>query len=72
MSKRRVEVIIIAELHTSSFKNIMGHVIPVVRSHIPKDIKKILNFSEGKGLPDSVPDLYNNLYKPNTGFIHMY
>jgi hypothetical protein len=73
MNKRSVEVILIAELHSLSFKKIMKEsVIPIIRSVIPKNIKNILNFTEGKGLPDSVPDLFNDIYAPKTGFIHMY
>jgi hypothetical protein len=68
----KVQVIILPESHTEEGQTILHTFIPVVKEILPKDIKAILNFTEGKGTPGAVPEFYKALYAPDESFIHMY
>jgi len=68
----KVQVVIVPEYHTEEGKSILKLFIPIIKKIVPKDLKTILNFSEGKGIPDAVPEFYKELYAPSEGFVHMY
>ena len=68
----KVQVIILPESHTEEGQALLHEFIPVIKEIVPKDIKSILNFTEGKGIPGAIPEFYKTLYAPHANFIHMY
>ena len=67
-----VQVIIIPEVHIETGEDLIASFIPYIKQTIPTDITKILNFSEGKGVPGIPLSFFPKLYYPKTDFIHMY
>jgi hypothetical protein len=68
---RKVEVIIIPELHNPAFLEILKQLIPELKTHVPRDYSKILNFVEGEGVEGKKPGFFNAMYGSEK-FIQMF
>ena len=72
---RKVDVTLIPEFHNLAGREIVKFMIPYVKAGViakQPDIKRILNASEGKGVPQADMWLFNTLYEPEKGFIHIH
>lgn len=68
---RRLEVIIIPELHNPTFTELIKKLIPELKIHVPRDYSRILNFVEGEGVEGRKPDFFNAMYGSEK-FIQMF
>ena len=72
---RRVEIALIPAFHNKAGQEILKFLIPYVKGVVltkQPDIKRILNASEGKGVPESDLWFFKTLYHPKSGFVHIH
>jgi len=74
MASSNVDVILIPEFHHTAGRKILHLLIPFLQEIITSkhDIKRILNVSEGKGVPSADVSFFEALYAPEKGFIHIF
>lgn len=68
---RRVDVILVPEIHTEEGVELLMALVPVLHATLPKESERILNVSEGKGVPGATRPFFDSLYggRPYT---HLY
>jgi hypothetical protein len=70
-AERRVEVILVPEIHTKEGVDMILALVPLLQATLPKETERILNVSEGKGVPGAKRLFFDTLYggRPYT---HLY